>query len=469
MANSPSVTSRWLLPVVLTVQFLVSLDLSVVNVALPAIRVGLGFGGGALSWVVNAYALAFGGLLMLGGRLADVVGRRRVLIAGFAVFGGASLGGGLALEPWQLIAARVVQGVGAAGLAPVALALVTVNFPAGAARSRALGLWGAAGAAGGAVGVLAGGLLTDWVGWRAVMLVNVPVVLGVLAVVRRAVPADGRTGGGRLDLAGALLVTGGTGMLVLGSVRTETYGWGDWRTAGGAGLGLVLLAGFVAAEARVREPLLRPGLLRGRPVLAANVFTLLLSAGQFGTFYFTSLHLQQVRGYGPTATGVSFLPFCAAIVLGTALAPRLLARFGAGRLMLTGGLLGAAGIALFALTVSPDGTFWRSVLLPQLVAGLGIGLSFVPLGSAATEGVPAGETGMASGLLNSSRQVGGAVGLAVLVGVSAGGFAAAYWAAAGALGAGAVAAGLLYRPYRRAGRGGRSGRGGGKKFSGILR
>jgi EmrB/QacA subfamily drug resistance transporter len=460
--NSQTHPSRWLLPVLLTVQFLVSLDVSVVNVALPDIGHGLGFGAESLAWVVNAYALTFGGLLMLGGRLADVVGRRRILVAGFAVFGVASLAGGLAQAPGQLIAARAVQGVGAAALAPVALALITVTYAAGPARSRALGLWGAAGAAGGAVGVLAGGLLTDWAGWRSVMLVNVPVVAAALALARPAVPADtARPSGSRLDLAGALLVTAGTALLVLGLVRTETYGWTAWQSAGALAAATVLLAAFTVTETRVRQPLLRLGLLARGPVLAANVFALLMSAGQFAAFYFTSLYLQQVLGYGPTAAGSAFLPFCVGVVAGTVIATRAMARLGAGTLLLVGGMLGAAGIALFAATVAVDGGFLLSVLLPSAIASVGIGMCFVPLGTAATDGVAPQETGMASGLLNSSRQVGGAVGLGVLVTVATAhdgaggrqglveGYTAAYWVSAALLAAGALAAGALYGKHPR--------------------
>ena len=456
--NSQKPGARWLLPVLLAVQFLVSLDMSVVNVALPDIGGGLGFEAESLAWVVNAYALTFGGLLMFGGRLADVAGRRRVLVAGFVVFGLASLVGGLAQTPGQLIAARAVQGVGAALLSPVALALITVNFPSGAARSRALGLWGAAGAVGGAVGVLAGGLLTDWLGWRAVMLVNVPVVVAVLAVVRSGVPADDRRGSGsgpRLDALGALLGTAGTSLLVLGLMRTETHGWTAWQTGGVLGAGVALLAVFAVVETRVRQPLLRLGILAQGPVLAANVFALLMSAGQFAAFYFTSLYLQQVLGSGPTAAGSAFLPFCVGVVVGSVIAARMVGRVGSGVLLLVGGLLGAAGIAWFAAAVAVDGGFWLSVLVPSAVASVGIGMCFVPLGTAATYGVAPAETGMAAGLLNSSRQVGGAVGLGVLVTVAASaggdgaeglvdGYAAAYWVAAGLLAAAALAAGALH-------------------------
>ncbi|MFD0550962.1 MFS transporter [Streptomyces rectiviolaceus] len=458
LADSKPLQTRWLLPVLLTVQFLVSLDMSVVNIALPDIGDDLGFGADSLLWVVNAYALAFGGLLMLGGRLADLVGRRRTLIAGFAVFGVASLAGGLAQTPGQLVAARAVQGAGAAALAPVALALITVNYAAGSARSRALGLWGAAGALGGAVGVMAGGLLTDLAGWRSVMLINVPVVLAALLLSRHGVPADRRTGPApRLDVLGALLVTAGMATLVLGLVRTETYAWASGTTLGTLGAAAVLLVAFAVVESRQREPLLRLGLLRNRPVLSANAFALLMSSGQFAAFYFTSLYLQEVMSYGSTTAGAAFLPFCVGVVAGSVISARKVGRFGERALLVTGGLLGAAGFVWFALTVGPGGTFLGSIVGPSLVASVGIGMCFVPLGTAATSGVAAEETGMASGLLNSSRQLGGSLGLAVLVTVASGvtgekrgpgaladGYATAFGVAAALLVAAAVATAVLH-------------------------
>ncbi|MEU8629126.1 MFS transporter [Streptomyces sp. NPDC048669] len=455
--NDQSRQTRWLLLVALVVQFMVALDMSVVNVALPDMRAGLGFSAEGLLWVVNAYALAFGGLLMLGGRLADLLGSRPVLTGGLALFGAASLAGGLAQSPGALIAARAVQGVGAAALAPVAFALIAIAFPAGPARSRALGLWGMAGAAGGAVGVLAGGVLTDAAGWRAVMLVNVPIVAFALIASLRTGPVSGpaRTGA-RLDVAGALLATGGTTLLVLGLVGTSAHPWGSARTLTTLGGAALLLAAFVAVELRTASPLLRPGLLRGRPVLTANLFCLLLSSGQFAAFYFVSLCLQQVFGYGPTAAGAAFLPFCVGVVAGSVIATRTVARLGTRRLLATGGALAALGIAGFAATARTDGTFLTSILGPSLVAAVGIGMCFVPLGTAATTDVVPGETGMASGLLNSSRQVGGSLGLAVLVTVAARvtggaagrdelvrGYAAAFWVAAGLLALAALAALVL--------------------------
>ncbi|MGW5799253.1 MFS transporter [Streptomyces bacillaris] len=456
--------ARWLLVGALTVQFLVSLDMSVVNVALPDIRGDLGFGRDGLLWVVNAYALAFGGLLMLGGRLADLAGPRRVLTAGLVLFGLASLAGGLAWSPGSLVAARAVQGVGAAALAPVAFALITLAFPAGLARSRALGLWGMAGA----VGVLAGGVLTDLAGWRAVMLVNVPIVAFALAAAARTGPVGRqRRTGARLDLAGALLATGGTTLLVLGLVRASDDGWSSAVTLATLGAAVVLLAAFVAVELRTPSPLLRPGLLRGRPVLTANLFCLLLASAQFGAFYFVSLYLQLVLGYGATATGFAFLPFCAGVVAGSILATRAVAVLGIRRLMTVGGALAALGMGWFAATATVDGSFLASILGPSLLCSLGIGLCFVPLGTAATTDVVPGETGMASGLLNSSRQVGGSLGLAVLVTVAAqitggatgpgalsSGYAAAFWVAAGLLAAAALAAYVLLPGESRAAGGG---------------
>ncbi|MCP9208710.1 MFS transporter [Streptomyces sp. NEAU-Y11] len=417
--NDQRERTGWLLAVALTVQFVVALDMSVVNVALPDIRDDLGFDPGGLLWVVNAYALAFGGLLMLGGRLADIVGRRTTLMAGLAVFGLASLGGGLVGSPGWLIAARAVQGVGAAALAPVAFTLIAVTFPAGPARARALGLWGMAAAAGGAVGVLAGGLLTAWAGWRSVLLINVPIVLAALAAARFSVAPDRREGPpARLDAAGALLVTGGMTALVLALVRTGTHPWGSPATLTTLAVAAVALLAFVVVERRVAQPLLRIGLLRQRSVLVANLFVLLLFSGQFAAFYFTSLYMQQILEYGPVRAGTAFLPFCAGIVIGSLTATRTVARFGVRNLLVVGGLLGAAGFAWFRLTVGVDGGFADSVLGPSLVASVGIGLCVVPMGTAATTGVAAHEAGMASGLVNSSRQIGGSLGLAVLATVA---------------------------------------------------
>ncbi|MGW1183689.1 MFS transporter [Streptomyces drozdowiczii] len=400
-------------------QFVVALDMSVVNVALPAIRTALGFTPLDLSWVVHVYALTFGGLLLLGGRACDLYGRRRMFALGLTVFGLCSLAGGLAQTPWQLIAARAGQGMGAAAAAPAALAMLTTTFAEGPRRVRALGVWSAVNAAGGALGVLAGGLLTEYAGWRWVMLINLPIVASALALIPAGVPA-GTTPARRerLDVPGAVLATGGVGLLVLGVVRTEALGWGSpvtWATLAAAAL---LLAAFAFAESRADAPLLRLGLLRSRWVAGANVLVFLAAAGQFTAFYFVSLYMQQVLGMGAAATGIAFLPFSLGLIAGTVAATRIIATRTPRASLVPGALLAAAGLAWFAL-ISPDGSFLVDVLGPSLVTSVGAGLVLAPVAAAATTGVSAREAGMASGLMNSSRQLGGSIGLAALATVAA--------------------------------------------------
>lgn len=414
-----STASRWLLVVVLVVQAMVALDTSVVNVALPHIRSSLHFDAGSLTWVINAYSLAFGGLIMLGGRIGDVVGRRRVLLAGLTVFGAASLAGGLAQEPAELLAARAVQGVGAAILAPTAFTLITLHIPAGPARARALGLWGAAAAVGGAAGVLAGGVLTQWAGWRVVLFLNLPVVAFAAAAALRGVPVDPRGDSApRLDVTGALLVTAGTSAVVLGIIRTDTHPWGTLTTLLTLAVGVALLSAFILIETRSAAPLLRMRLLMHRPVVVANLFVLLLFSGQFAAFYFVSLYLQQVLGYSAVATGAAFLPFCAGMLLGSTAASRLVAKLEGRVTMAAGGALAAVGFGWFAATLGIHGSFRWSILGPSLITSLGIGLCVVPMGAAATAGVAPAEAGMASALITSSRQIGGSIGLATLATVA---------------------------------------------------
>ncbi|SNY61140.1 MFS transporter [Paractinoplanes atraurantiacus] len=394
------------LTVVAVVGFMVSLDLSVVNVGLPAIRAGLGFGTTGLTWVIHAYALAFGGLLLLGGKAADRYGRRRVLMLGLALFAVASLAGGFAQSPGQLVAARFAQGIGAAALAPASLALLTATFPSGRARVRAFGVWAATNAAGGALGVLIGGVLTQWAGWRWVMFVSVPMALLALALTVRGVAPDTPVAPrGRPDAAGAVLATTGMTVLVYAIVRQS------WLWAAPA---LLLLAAFVLVERRTtRDPLVRPGLLTNRSVAGANAYNLLVGAAMAAAFYFASLYLQGVLGIGPALTGVMFLPFALGVVAGSVLAVRLGYRFPPRLLLIVGALLTAAGFAWFS-RISPDGDFTTDILGPSLLASLGFGLCLAPIVSIATAGVAPHESGMASGLLNSSRQIGASLGLAVL-------------------------------------------------------
>ncbi|MFD7814038.1 MFS transporter [Streptomyces sp. NPDC059785] len=400
-------------------QFVVALDMAVVNVALPAIRTALDFAPLDLSWVVHVYALTFGGFLLLGGRGCDLYGRRRMFVLGLAVFAVCSLAGGLAQEPWQLVAARAGQGVGAAAAAPAALAMLTTTFTEGPRRVRALGVWSAVNAAGGALGVLAGGVLTEYAGWRWTMLINLPIVAIALALVLAGVPAgEPSERRERLDALGAVLATAGVGLLVLGGVRTDTLGWGSpvtWATLAAAA---VLLAAFVLAETKVAAPLLRLGLLRSRWVAGANVLVFLAAAGQFAAFYFVSLYMQQVLGMGAAATGVAFLPFSLGLVAGTVVATRVTASRTPRTALVPGALLAAAGLAWFAL-ISPGGSFLADVLGPSLVTSVGAGLVLAPVAAAATTGVAPREAGMASGLMNSSRQLGGSIGLAALATVAA--------------------------------------------------
>ncbi|WP_345197487.1 MFS transporter [Streptomyces lavendulae] len=400
-------------------QFVFALDMSVVNVALPAIRTALGFAPLDLSWVVHVYALTFGGLLLLGGRACDLYGQRRLFVLGLAVFGVCSLAGGLAQLPWQLIAARAGQGLGAAAAAPAALAMLTTTFPEGPRRVRALGVWSAVNAAGGALGVLAGGLLTEYAGWRWVMLINLPIVAAALALVPAVVPAAARPARReRLDALGAVLATGGTALLVFGVVRTDTRGWSSPATLTTLAAAIALLVAFVFAESRTSSPLLRLGLLRSRWVAGANVLVFLAAAGQFAAFYFVSLYLQQVLGMGAAATGAAFLPFSAGLVAGTVVATRVIGDRNPRTSLVPGALLAAAGLTWFAF-VSPDGGFLTDVLGPSVVTSIGAGMVLAPVAAAATTGVARREAGMASGFMNSSRQLGGCVGLAALATIAA--------------------------------------------------
>ncbi|MFJ9863175.1 MFS transporter [Streptomyces sp. NPDC101165] len=407
------------LAAVAVAQFAVALDLSVVNVALPAIRTALGFAPLGLSWVVHAYALALGGFLLLGGRAGDLYGRRRLFVLGLAVFGLCSLAGGLAQAPWQLIAARAGQGLGAAAAAPAALAMLTTTFTEGPQRVRALGVWSGVNAVGGALGVLAGGLLTEYAGWRWVMLINLPIVAVALALVLAGVPAEARAvRRERLDALGAVLATGGVGVLVLGVIRTDTQGWDSPATWGMLVAAAALLAAFVLTESRTPTPLLRLGLLRSRWVAGANVLVFFSTAGQFASFYFVSLYMQQVLGMGAAATGAAFLPFSVSLVAGTLVATRVTAARTPRAALVPGALLAAAGLAWFPF-IGPDGSFLTDVLGPCLITGVGVGLVIAPIVAAATTGVAPREAGMASGLMNSSRQLGGCIGLAALATVAA--------------------------------------------------
>lgn len=407
--------SQLVLAAVAVTQFLVSLDLSVVNVGLPRIADGLGFDAVGSTWVIHAYALTFGGLLLLGGKLADRYGRRRLLLTGLIVFGIASVAGGFAMNPMQLVVARAIQGVGAAAMAPAALALLSTTFPAGRERVKAFGIWSAMNAAGGAFGVVIGGVLTEYAGWRWVMFVNAPIAAIALAVAT-GIPADRLTGDRRRspDVPGAVLATAGMMTLVYGIVRTDAVGWASTSTVATLAAAAVLLSAFVLVEKTTRnEPLVRLGIFGHRSVTGANIFNLLLGGAMASAFYFASLYAQRVLGEGPAVTGLEFLPLALGVIVGSVLAVRLGYRYAPRTLMVIGGGLTALGLAWFG-RISVDGSFLADILGPAIVTGVGFGLALAPVVSVATAGVAADESGTASALLNSSRQIGAALGLAAL-------------------------------------------------------
>jgi EmrB/QacA subfamily drug resistance transporter len=395
-------------------QFMVVLDISIVNVALPQMKAGLHLSPGGEQWVINAYTLTFAGLLMLGGRAADLFGRRRVFLLGVGLFTGFSLLGGLAQNGAWLIAARALQGTAGAVLAPATLSLLTTTFTAPAARRRAVGAWSATAASGAAIGVLAGGILTDLLDWRWVLFVNVPVGIVLLAGAAWAL-TESRAGdaAGRLDVPGAVTVTAGMALLVYGIVGTGTHPWGSARTISILAAGIAMLGAFVLIEARLaRHPLVPLGVFRRRSLTAANGVSFVIGASIFSLFFFLSLYLQQVNDYTPLRAGLAFLPVGLAILAAALLAARLVARIGARRQLVIGLLLAAAGLAWMTQLAPGDG-YWPGVFLPGLLAGAGFGLSFAPMTMGATAGVPPQQAGLASGLVTTSRQVGGALGLAI--------------------------------------------------------
>lgn len=403
-----------------TAQFMVILDVSIVNVALPAIRGDLHFSPTDLQWVVNAYALTFAGFLLLGGRAADLLGRRRVFVSGLVLFTAASMAGGLAPTQGLLVAARAVQGVGGAVVAPATLAILTTTFTEGAERNRALGAWGAMGGAGGAAGALLGGILTQGLNWRWILFINIPIGLTAALAAHRLV-AEGRreeAAERHFDLAGALTVTTGLVALVYAIVGSTTYGWTSARTLAFLGLGIILLGVFVFVEGRVASaPLVPLRIFASRLLTGANVVIFALGCSAFAMWYFVSLYLQEVLGFTPIATGLAFLPMTLMIVACSTVAGRIAIRAGAGRLMAGGMGLIAIGMLLFA-RVAVDGSYLGDVLIPSLLTAAGIGLTFVPVTIAAVSGVAPSDSGVASGLINTSRQMGGALGLAILATVA---------------------------------------------------
>ncbi|MFD3523737.1 MFS transporter [Streptomyces sp. NPDC058653] len=401
------------LAVIAACQLMVVLDATIVNIALPHIQDALSFSTTDLSWVLSAYTLTFGGLLLLGGRAGDILGRRRVFMTGILLFTFASLLGGFAQEPWQLLAARALQGVGGAIASPTSLALITTTFPEGPARNRAFGVFAAVSAGGGAIGLLAGGMLTEWLDWRWVLFVNVPI--GVLiAVLTPMYISESKRHPGRFDLSGAATSTLGMASLVYGFIRASEEGWRDSLTIGSFAAAVVLLAAFGLVESRAKEPITPLRMFADRNRSGSYIIMLTLAAAMFGMFFFIVLFVQNVLDYTPIEAGLAFLPVTLAIGLGAGLSQRLLPVLGPKPFMVTGSTI--TGIGLFWLTlITPESSYLSGVLGPMVLFGFGMGLNFVTLTLTAVSGVAQHEAGAASGLLNASQQVGGSLGLSILV------------------------------------------------------
>jgi len=409
------VERRWTALILLCVaQFVVVLDASIVNVALPSIGRGLNFSEQNLPWIVNAYVIAFGGFLLLGGRAADLLGRRRVFMAGLLVVAFASLAAGFAASQGQLIAARAAQGLGAAIISPAALSIVTTLFSDGAERNKALGAWGAVAGSAGAAGVLLGGILTDALGWEWVLWVNVPVSLIALALTPGLVPESRSQSSTRhFDAAGALSVTAGLSVLAYALLDASSAGWGSTKIVSLLAFSAILLAAFVAIELRSSAPLVPFRIFRLRTLTGANVVGLLLGASLFSMFFFISLYMQQVLGYSPIHAGLSYLPLAVTIIVAAGLAGQLVTRFGFKPILAVGMAFVALGLVWFS-RVSVGGSFLGDLLGPSLLVAIGLGFGFVTSTIAAVSGVKEREQGLASGLINTSQQIGGALGLAVL-------------------------------------------------------
>ena len=466
--GGPDAAFRWTrrhvlaLAVLCLAALLDTIDVTVVNVAMPTIRSALHFSEGGLAWMVNAYMVPFGGFLLFGGRAGDLLGRRRVLLAGTAAFTLASLGSALAPSAGVMIATRAVEGLAAAFVVPMTLAMLSSVFPAGAARNRAFSIWGGVSAAAGTLGLIAGGLLVSAAGWRWIFFINVPVGLFVLAAAARLLPADpGRDRSrGRFDLAGAVSVTAGSSLLAYAVVQTGSHPWGSGRTIALLAGAAILLGYFVLHERFVAaSPLMPTALWRNRSVTGANVVSALLSSSVFAMFYSTTLYMQQVLGYSALRTGLAYLPLGLSILIAAGLAPALVTRIGVRLVAAAGSGLSLAGLVLFT-RIPAYGQLLTDIIIPSVVVGLGGGLLLLSTTIAAMSGVAAERQGVASALLNVSRQLGGALGLAGIVTVAAGvtarsagslpvaltaGFRAGFFVSAALVGLAAITALVLLR------------------------
>jgi EmrB/QacA subfamily drug resistance transporter len=405
----------WLVLVIACMaQFMVVLDATVVNIALPSVQRGLNFSAANLQWIVNGYTLIFGGFLLLGGRAADLLGRKRLFVAGVILFSAASLFNGLAQSSGMLIVGRGLQGLGGALVSPAALAIVTTTFTEGDQRTKALGAWSAIAASGSAVGLLLGGVLTDLASWRWVFFVNVPVGIITILMALRYV-AESRVDGQHrsFDLLGAVTVTGGLVVLVYAIVKAQAFGWGSARTLGLGAVAVALLATFVYVESRSVAPLMKLSIFRIRSLAVADTVLLLVASGLFGMFFFASLYVQEILGYSPLRAGLAFLPVTAGIMIGAGLAQQAIKRFGVRNVCTFGVALAVLG--MLVLTGLPvHGSYVGNLLAGLLPMSIGMGLAFVPITLLATSGVPPEDAGLASGLFNTAQQVGGSLGLAIL-------------------------------------------------------
>src|SRR5687768_12552798 len=461
MVTSPRL--KWLaLALLAVVQFMIVLDIAIVNVALPSIQADLEFSQANLQWVISAYALVFGGFLLLGGRTADILGRRRVFMVGLVAFTIGSLLCGLAWSEASLIGARAIQGLGAATISPAALAILMTTFAEGRERNIALGVWGAVGGFGAAAGVLLGGVLTDALSWEWIFFVNIPVGIAALALTPMLLTESRDTRVRSFDAPGAVLVTGGLTTLVLAITQGSDWGWSSARTVGVFAASAALLVGFVLWENRAKEPLMRFGILRTKTVLGANVAGFILGTALFSMFLILTLYMQQVLGYSAMKTGVAYLAVAGTSIIWANVAAALVARVGVRPLITAGMAILGVGLILFT-QVSVGGSYAADLLPGFLIIAFGMALCFVPISIAALAGVQEAEAGLASGLLNTSQQVGGAVGIALLSTiaisrteneVAAGtalpsaltsGFQLAFWVGAAIAALGVVAALVLIR------------------------
>jgi EmrB/QacA subfamily drug resistance transporter len=419
MADTDTQRSKWLaLALLATAQFVVVLDASIVNVALPSIGRDLKFSQNDLSWVVNAYTLFFGGFLLLGGRLADRLGRRRLFIAGMVLFALASLAGGLAQSELWLIIARSVQGLGAALVSPAALSIVTTTFTDGAERNKALGVWGAVAGSGGAAGVLLGGVLTKYAGWEWVLFVNAPIGVAAAFVAPRFLRESRDDTARSFDVGGAVSVTAGLALLVYTLVNANSAGWGSTETIGLGAVSAALLAVFVAIELRNAQPLVPFSIFRLQTLRGSNIVALLIGMSLFSMFFFISLYLQQVLGYDALKAGFAYLPLAVLIIVSAGAASQMVTRVGFKPTLIVGLLFITAGLLWFSRVSAPGGSYVGDVLFPSMLAAVGLGFAFVSVTIGAVAGTQPKDAGLASGLINTSQQVGGALGLAILAAIA---------------------------------------------------